>query len=60
MPEACPQGGFGLGVFGLRLLEARLQARPALPGLDPIRLGPVQLRLSFGQGRLGHGYKPES
>ena len=58
MPEACPQGGFGLGVFGLRPLEPRLQARPALPGLDPIRLGAVQLRLSFGQGRLGHGQRP--
>jgi hypothetical protein len=53
VPEARPHGSFGLGALGLRTLQPRLQARPALPGLDPIGFGAVELCLSFSQGRLG-------
>ena len=58
MPEACPHGGFRLGVLGLRPLQPRLQTRAALPRLDPLGLGAVQLCLSFGQARLGCGQRP--
>ena len=56
VPEACPQGGSAWACSACaRSRRASRRAPP--PGLDPIRLGPVQLRLSFGQGRLGHGQR---